>query len=63
MCSVRLEDKIPAEECRTRPKLNNMRHFLQDRRLQWFGHIETKEESAWSSKCRTFKVSGIFAIG
>ena len=28
-----------------------------DRRLQWFGYLEKMEESAWSSKCRTFKVS------
>ena len=33
-----------------------MREFLQDGRLQRFGHLKRMEESAESSKCRTCKV-------
>ena len=37
-----------------------MKKYLEDRRLQWFGHLERMEESAGSIKCRTFKVSHSF---
>ena len=51
MCTVQPEDRIFGEELR--PRLE----CLQDRRLQWFGHLEKMEESSsWSSKCRTFGV-------
>ena len=57
MCNVRPEDKCSAEE------LRNVRECVQDRRLQWFGHLERIKESAWSSKCRTFKVRGSLPRG
>ena len=59
MCNVRLENGISAEELRTRLKWKSMRECLQDR-MQWFGHLEGMEESAWSCKCRIFKASGTF---
>ena len=59
---IRPEDRISAEELRTRLKLKSMRECLQNRRLQWFGHLETIE-SLWSSKCRTFKLRGSFSRG
>ena len=34
--SVRPEDRISAEELRTRLKLRSMREYLQDKGLQWF---------------------------
>ena len=48
------EDRISEEELRTRLKLKSRWECLQDRRLQWFGHLERMKESAWSSKCKTF---------
>ena len=63
ICSVRPDDRIFTVELKTRLKLKSMRERLQDRRLQWFGHIERIEESAWSSKCRTVYVSGGFLRG
>ena len=45
MCNVKSEDKISAEELRTRMKLKSMKECLQDRRLQWFVHIERMEMS------------------
>ena len=45
LCNVRPEDRISAEELRTRVKLKSMRECLQGRRLQWFCHLETVEES------------------
>ena len=63
MCYIRPEDKISAEELKIRLKLKSIRECLQDKRLQWFGHLERMEESAWSSKCKTFEVSGIFPRG
>ena len=58
--NVRSTDKSSEEELRTRLKLNSTKKCLQDRGLQWFGHLEGMEENAWSSKCTTFKVSGSF---
>ena len=63
MCNARSEDRISAEEFRTRLKFKSMRECLHDRRLQWFSHLERMEESVWSSKCRTFKVRGSFPKG
>ena len=57
------EGRISADELTARLKLKSMRNCLQDRRLQWFGHLERMEKSAWSIKCRTFMVSGSFSIG
>ena len=44
-CNVKSEDEISAEELRTRMKLKSMKECLQDRRLQWFVHIERMEMS------------------
>lgn len=59
-CNVRFEDKTPIEELRIKLKLNSLTESLQDKKLQQFGHLETLKESAWSSKCRTFKISDNF---
>ena len=61
MDNVRSEDRISAENLRTRPKMNGMNKCLQDRKLQWFGHIERMEEGVWFSKSSTFKVNGSFS--
>ena len=47
-------DTISVEKLRTRLILNSMAEYLQDQRLQWLRHVEIIEDSAWSSKCRTF---------
>ena len=47
---LRFEDRISTKELGTRLKLKSRMEFLQDRRLQCFGHLERMEESAWSSK-------------
>lgn len=36
---------------------------FQDRRPQWFAHMEEWEENVWSSKCRTFNDRGCFPGG
>ena len=60
LCNSRLEIRISAEERRTRLKFKSTRECLQERRLQWFDHRDKMKESAWSSKCRTFKIWGSF---
>ena len=42
------ENRISTEEFWTRLKLKSMRECLQDRRLQWFGHLERMEENTLS---------------
>ena len=63
MCNVSLEEMISPEELRTRLKLKSVRECLQHRRMEWFGLLERKEESVWSSKGKTFKVSESFPRG
>ena len=46
MSNVRSTDKSSAEQLRTRRKLNSTKQRLQDRGLQWFGHLERMEENA-----------------
>ena len=46
LCNVLSEDRISAEELRTRLKLKSMRECLQDRRLQWLCYLEGMKESA-----------------
>ena len=60
MCNGRLEDRISKQELMTSLKLKKMREWLQVRRLQWFGNLERINESAWSGKWWTFKISGRF---
>ena len=43
--NINPEDKIYAEELRASLKLFSMRERLQDKRLQWFGHVERMEKS------------------
>lgn len=50
-------------EVRTRLKLNIKMKCFQDRRPQWFAHMEEWEENVWSSKCRTFNNRGCFPGG
>ena len=45
MFNVKAENRISHMELRNILKLN--RESLQNRRLQWFGHIEKMEESYW----------------
>ena len=63
MCNVSLEEMISPEELRTRLKLKNVRECLQHRRMEWFGLLERKEQSVWSSKGKAFKVSESFPRG
>ena len=57
MCNIRTENRILAQELRTRLKLNSMKQYLQDSR-KWSGHVERWEGGTWSSRCRAFKFSG-----
>ena len=43
--NINPEDKIYAEELRASLKLFILRERLQDKRLQWFGHVERMEKS------------------
>ena len=54
---------ISAEELRASLKLFSMRERLQDKRLQWFGHVERMEKSTQSSKCKAFWIRGSFPRG
>ena len=45
LCAI-LGLRIGLSKVKTRLKLNSTRKYLQDRRLQWFGHLEKIEENA-----------------
>lgn len=51
MSNVMLEEMMSTKELRTIIRLKSTKECFQNKRLRWF------DESAWSSKCRTFKVS------
>ena len=38
--------------------INSIRECVQRRRLQWFGHVERMEPTAWPSLCRNLVVNG-----
>ena len=61
--NVRPENRISVENLRSKLKWSSVRECVQDRRLQWFRPIERMRKNAWSSNCRTFKVSGSFPGG
>ena len=44
ICSVRPDIKISSKELRTRLKLNSMKEYLQNGRLQWLDYLERMEE-------------------
>ena len=59
ICNVTPDDRISAEELKTRQK--DTRECLQDNRLRLFGHLERTELNVWSSKGRTFKIGISFS--
>ena len=63
LCNVKPETRVSVEELMTRIKLKSIRKCLQDERLQCFNHLERMEESVWSSRYRTFKISSSFSRG
>lgn len=60
MFNVRPAEKISAKKPRTRLKLCVLKECILSRRLQWFGHPDRVEKTAWPRKCGTFKISGSF---
>ena len=50
MRNVSPKDKISVEDFSSKLQLKNVSEYLQNRRLQWFGHLETscfeKEKNA-----------------
>ena len=60
MSIMRSENRISAENLRSRLKLSSVRECFQEKRLQWFHPLERMEKNAWSSNCRIFKVSDSF---
>ena len=52
------EGRFSVEEFRNRLKL----YRIRSRRVEYFSHLGRMEESAWSSKCRTFKVGARFFL-
>ena len=56
--NFRPEDAISAHELRAR--IGQHKGMFTEQKT---GHVERMEERAWSSKCRTFQVSGSFPKG
>ena len=60
MCNVKPDDRISAEELRSRLNLKSMWEYLKDRRLRRFGHPERTEGSVWYCHCRTLGLVLVF---
>lgn len=53
------EEKISAEEHGNRLKQNSMRNCLQNRGVEWVGHVEEMGKSSWSRKYRILAVASL----
>ena len=63
MCGVSLSQHIPSSELRSRLNLRSIRDCIQQRRLEWFGHIKRMGDEAWPSRCRNVIVEGVMGKG
>ena len=60
MFRVRPKDRFLQRNLGLRPKLKSKGECLQDRRLQWFGHLGRMEGSGWSIKLEPAKLLVVY---
>ena len=57
MCGVTMRDRYPCEELRDRVGVKPIVDVMRQRRLRWFGHIES-EDNSWLKKVQILAVDG-----
>ena len=58
MYGVSLREQIPSHDLRNRLSLSSIQECVQIKRLEWFGHLERMEDTAWANKCRDLQING-----
>jgi len=58
MCNVKVKDRVPSKELRERLGIDDIILILQQKRLQWYGHVLQKEYTDWVKKCMEYEVEG-----
>jgi len=58
LCGIKLQDRVPNNELRERPGLDDIILVLQQNRLRWYGHVLRKEDNDWVKKCMEYEVEG-----
>ncbi|KAI5728881.1 hypothetical protein M8J77_001642 [Diaphorina citri] len=58
MCGVTRMDRIRNTRIRGSVKVTEISKKVQERRLQWFGHVERREEAYVGKRVRRMEVSG-----
>jgi len=58
MCSVKVKYGVPSKELTERLGIDDIILVLQQKRLQWYGHVLRKEDTDWSKKCMEYEVEG-----
>ena len=51
MEGIKVKDRVPNKELRTRLGLDGIISVLQQNRLRWYGRMLQKEDSDWVKKC------------
>ncbi|KAI5731744.1 hypothetical protein M8J77_015349 [Diaphorina citri] len=57
-CGVTRMDRIRNEVIRNKIKVTEITNKIQERRLQWFGHIERRDQDYIGKKIREMRVVG-----
>jgi len=58
MCKVKVKDRVPSKELREILGIDDIILILQQKRLQWYGHVLQKEDTDWVKKCMEYEVEG-----
>ena len=63
MCGVKLNERKKSEELRELLGLEPVSLMIKKSRLNWFGHVERKNDNDWVKRCKTWEVEGIRPTG
>jgi len=63
MCGVKLRDRVPSKWLRVRLGLHDIISVLQEKRLQWYGHVLREEDNDWVKKCMEYEVEAARSRG
>ena len=56
--NLKVKDRVPSKELRERLGIDDIILILQQNRLQWYGHVLSKEDTNWVKKCLEYDVEG-----
>ena len=58
MCCIKLKDRVPSKGPRERLDIDDIILVIQQKRLQWYGHVMQKEDTNWVKKDMQYEVQG-----